>query len=203
MRLCAATDTGYTPRSSHFLVASWKSAFNAKNYIFKQEKKAEDIGINLINMVDVFANLQMDFIFLIQNYSMKEKSMDTSSSICHRFDVDIPRGKLHRLLKGESTWKLWHRFDVEISAWIRLSRSAKYRWALHLGFSMAFLVWEPILSSSGIVMSHCNFSDIDVITDFGTISSGNFAIMQINRNNDKFYFLQNNTNRDSNANIYN
>ena len=154
-------------------------------------------------MVDVFANLQMDFIFLIQNYSMKEKSMDTSSSICHRFDVDIPRGKLHRLLKGESTWKLWHRFDVEISAWIRLSRSAKYRWALHLGFSMAFLVWEPILSSSGIVMSHCNFSDIDVITDFGTISSGNFAIMQINRNNDKFYFLQNNTNRDSNANIYN
>ena len=154
-------------------------------------------------MVDVFASLQMDFIFLIQNYSMKEKSMDTSSSICHRFDVDIPRGKLHRFLKGESTWKLWHRFDVEISAWIRLSRSAKCRWVLHLGFSMAFLVWEPILNCSGIVLSRCNFSDIDVITDFGTISSGNFAVMQINRNNDKFYFLQNNTNRDSNANIYN
>ena len=141
--------------------------------------------------------------FWYKTIQWKKKSMDTSSSICHRFDVDIPRGKLHRFLKGESTWKLWHRFDVEISAWIRLSRSAKYRWALHLGFSMAFLVWEPILSSSGIVMSHCNFSDIDVITDFGTISSGNFAIMQINRNNDKFYFLQNNTNRDSNANIYN
>ena len=52
----------------------------------------------------------------------------------------------------------------------------------------------------------CNFDGIDVITDFGsigTMSFGNIARMQINRNNDKFYFLQNNTNRDYNANIYN
>ena len=51
--------------------------------------------------------------------------------------------------------------------------------------------------------SGCNFNDIDVITDFGTIgtiSFGNIAAMQINRNNDQFYFLQNNTNRDYNAN---
>ena len=54
------------------------------------------------------------------------------------------------------------------------------------------------------MLSHCNFNDIDVITDFGTIgtiSFGNIATMQINRNNNKFCFLQNNTNRDYNANI--
>ena len=54
------------------------------------------------------------------------------------------------------------------------------------------------------MLNHCDFNDIDVITDFGTIrtiSFGNIATMQINRNNDKFYFLQNNTNRDYNANI--
>ena len=35
--------------------------------------------------------------------------MDTSSSIRHRFDVKIPRGKFVKMtsiLKGESTWKL-------------------------------------------------------------------------------------------------
>ena len=56
------------------------------------------------------------------------------------------------------------------------------------------------------MLSRCSFNDIDVITDFGTIgimSFGNIARMQINRNNDEFYFLQNNTNRDYNANIYN
>ena len=54
------------------------------------------------------------------------------------------------------------------------------------------------------MLSPCNFNDIDVITDFGTIgtiSFGNIAAIQINRNNDKFYFLQNNTNIDYNANI--
>ena len=54
------------------------------------------------------------------------------------------------------------------------------------------------------MLSCCNLKNIDVITDFGTtgtMSFGNIATMQINRNNDKFYFLQNNTNRDYNANI--
>ena len=36
----------------------------------------------------------------------------------------------------------------------------------------------------------------------GTISSGNFATMQLNRNKDNFYLLQNNTNKDYNANVY-
>ena len=60
------------------------------------------------------------------------------------------------------------------------------------------------LNYSGIMLSRCNFNVIDVITDFGTIgniSFGNIETMQINRNNDKFYVLQNNTNRDHNANI--
>ena len=52
------------------------------------------------------------------------------------------------------------------------------------------------------MLSYYNFNDIDIITDFGTIgtkSFGNIARMQINRNNDKFYFLQNNTNINYNA----
>ena len=56
------------------------------------------------------------------------------------------------------------------------------------------------------MLSHCSFNDIDVITDFGTtgtISFENIATIQINRNNDKFYFPQGTTNRDYNANIYN
>ena len=56
------------------------------------------------------------------------------------------------------------------------------------------------------MLSCCNLKNIDVITDFGTtgtMSFGNIATMQINRNNDKFYFLQSNTNRGYNANIDN
>ena len=67
--------------------------------------------------------------------------MDTSSSIHHRFDVEIPRGKfveITSILKGESTWKLWHRFDVEISTSIRLSKSTKYRCVFHVDFSTLF-----------------------------------------------------------------
>ena len=54
------------------------------------------------------------------------------------------------------------------------------------------------------MLSRCNFNDIDAITDFGTIgtiSIGNIATMQRNRNSDKYYFLQINTNRGYNANI--
>ena len=71
-----------------------------------------------------------------------------------------------------------------------------------------FLLWEPVLSYFGMVLSRCNFNNIDVITDSGTIGTigtipfGNFATTQINRNNDNFYFLLNNTNKDYNTNIY-
>ena len=71
----------------------------------------------------------------------KNHPMDTSSSIRHWSDVKIPRGKfveITSVLKGESTWKLWHRFDMNILTWIRLSKSMKYRWVLHVDFSMSF-----------------------------------------------------------------
>ena len=67
--------------------------------------------------------------------------MDTSSSILHCYDVEVPRRKFVKItwiLKGESTWKLWHRFDVEISTWIWLSKSTKYRWVLYVDFSTLF-----------------------------------------------------------------
>ena len=53
-----------------------------------------------------------------------------------------------------------------------------------------FLLWQPILSLSGIVLGQCNFKDIDAITDIGTIrtiSFGNFAIMQIIMNKSVFF----------------
>ena len=56
----------------------------------------------------------------------------------HRFDVQILRGKFVKItsiLRDESTWKLWHRFELEISTWIRLSKPTKYRWVLHVDFS--------------------------------------------------------------------
>ena len=39
------------------------------------------------------------------------------------------------------------------------------------------------------MLSRYNFNEIDVL-EFGTISFGNIATMQTNKNNDKFYFLQ-------------
>ena len=121
--------------------------------------------------------------------------MDTSSSIRHRFDIEILRGKFIKItsiLKDESTCKLWHRFDVEVSTWIPLSKSVKYHWVFLVEFSMSFrrrievtslLVdsilsfsnifcpREPILGYSGIVLSRSNFNNIDVITDIGTIGT--------------------------------
>ena len=87
--------------------------------------------------------------------------MDTSSSIRHRFDVEIPRRKfveITSILKGESTWKLWHWFDVDISTWIRLSKSTKYRWVLHVDFSMSFR--RQIDVTSVLAVSILSFSNI-------------------------------------------
>ena len=108
--------------------------------------------------------------------------MDTSSRICHWFYVEIPRGKfveITSILKGESSWKLWDRIDVDISTWIWLSKSTKYWWVLDVDFSMSFwrqidvltvsilsfsnifLSGLPILNYSGIMLSHCNFNNIE------------------------------------------
>ena len=87
--------------------------------------------------------------------------LDTSLSIRHRFDVEIPRGKfmeITSILKGESTWKLWHRFDVDISMWTSLSKSTKYRWVLHVDFSMSFQ--RQIKVTSVLTVSILSFSNI-------------------------------------------
>ena len=55
------------------------------------------------------------------------------------------------------------------------------------------------------MLTQCNFNDIDVNTDIatiGTISFGKFATTQINMNKDNLYLLQDNSNKDYNANIY-
>ena len=127
--------------------------------------------------------------------------MDTCSSILPRFNVELPRGKFVEftsILKGESTWNfdidsMWkfrrgfnfqnrHNID-EFATWIFLCRfdveSTEPLCSLFpLYISQHFLLWEPILCYSGIVLSRCNFNNIDVITDFGTIgtiSFGNFC----------------------------
>ena len=109
----------------------------------------------------------------------------------HRFDVEVSHWmfvEITSILKGDSTWKSWYRLDVEISTWIRLSKSTKYRWDFSMSFrrwiDVTFVlavsiisfpnIWEPILSYSGVMLSRCNFIDIDVITDIGTIGTISF-----------------------------
>ena len=74
-------------------------------------------NIRNIRHVTSFIFFKLWSYVLSKNYRYtKTNPMDTSSSICHRFDVEIPRGKfveITSILKGESTWKLWHRFDVD------------------------------------------------------------------------------------------
>ena len=58
------------------------------------------------------------YVMMHKSHFCNTLPMDTSSSICHRFDFEIPRGKfveITSILKGESTWKLWHRFGVASS----------------------------------------------------------------------------------------
>ena len=152
--------------------------------------------------------------------------MGTSSSICHRSTSKFPvesLWKLHRFWKAnprgnydiDSSWIFRRRIDFQNRRNIDefftrnfLSFRRQTDVTLYSLFPFYhfwhFLLWKPILNYSGIMLSRCNFNDIDVITDFGTIgtiSFGNIATMQINRKNDKFYFLQNNTNRDCNGYI--
>ena len=62
-------------------------------------------------------------------------------------------------------------FDVDST--FKLSKISMR--VLHVDFSRLF---QPVLSYSGIVLSRCDFNNIDVITDIGTIgtiSFGNFC----------------------------
>ena len=106
---------------------------------------------------------------------------------------------VHWTFKIDETWMCFLRGFFYV-----VSTSNRRNFCTRCLHSIIFYHFLLLLNYSRIKLSCCNFKDIDVITDFGTIrtiSFGNIAIMQINRNNDKYYFLQNNTNRDYNANI--
>ena len=81
------------------------------------------------------------FSFLSYYMFTSQVPMVTSSSIRHWLNIEIPGGKfveITSILKAESTWKLWHRLGVDMSMWIRLSKSTKYWWVLHVDFSVSF-----------------------------------------------------------------
>ena len=68
------------------------------------------------NLVDKFTKLS-------------EIQMDTSLSICHPLDLEIPHQNLvniSSIMNGESTSDHWHRFDVDNSTFIRLSIPMKF-----------------------------------------------------------------------------
>ena len=74
--------------------------------------------------------------------------MDTPSSIRHRFDIEIPGRKsvdISSIMKGESTWKEWHRFDADNWTSIQLSKSMKYRWVFQVFFRCHFDVESTYL----------------------------------------------------------
>ena len=89
---------------------------------------------------------------------------------CHRFDVEIPRGMF-----AEITWKLWNRFDVDISTWNRLSKSIKYRWALHVEYSVSFR--RQIDVTSVFVVSILTFSNIFFRCNYRELSGWNFETL--------------------------
>ena len=102
----------------------------------------------------------------------------------------------------ESTWKLWHRFKVDILTWVS---TLLYSLLLcyHFLTSSTLGTYSKLFWYSAESMY---FNDIDVITDTETteiISFGYFATTQINGNKDNFCLLQNNTHIDHNTNIYN
>ena len=125
--------------------------------------------------------------------------MNTSSLIHDQFDVETPREKFVEI--SSILTSIWHGyFHVDSTFKIDkismsfprgffyvVSTSNRRNFCTRCFHSIIFyhfLLWEPILNYSGIMLSRCNFNDIDVITDFGTIrtiSFGNIATMQINR----------------------
>ena len=117
--------------------------------------------------------------------SMSNFHVENSSNL-HQFWKANPRGNYD----NDSMWKFRRGFNFqnrhnidEFPTWIFLCRfnveSTEPLCSLFpLYISQHFLLWEPILCYSGIVLSRCNFNNIDVITDFGTIgtiSFGNFC----------------------------
>ena len=89
----------------------------------------------------IVCRLRLNMYMFVFIKSLAFCPVDTMREIYHRFNVKIPHGKfveISSILKGESTWKLWHRFDVESSTWTRLSKWTKYWRVFHVDFSMSF-----------------------------------------------------------------
>ena len=120
--------------------------------------------------------------------------VDISSSIRYRFDVEIICGKFIEIsssLKGKSTWKLWHWFDVNSAFKIgKISMTSPHglfyvvstsNWR---NFCTPFFPFYDFLTCSAlgtyskqIWVGLMYFQLYDVITDIGTIgniSFGNF-----------------------------
>ena len=74
-----------------------------KKYLKNLKKAFKERFHEIIELIDEI--IPNDLIY----YFKGNTPMDTSSSIRHRFDVEIPRGKfveVSSILEGESTWKL-------------------------------------------------------------------------------------------------
>ena len=169
---CAKRYLFWSNLSSVTVIFSW--------YFIKVSRKwSEEVPI--FSKLQVYENIHEGFSFsitlkadfcnnvLLQIFSRVQSCfteirafpMDTSLSIRHRFHIEIPRGKfveISSILKGESTWKLWHRFNLKISTWVRLSKSTKYRWVLHVDFSM--LLRPRIDVTALLAVSVLSFSKI-------------------------------------------
>ena len=81
---------------------------------------------------------------------VKMNPADTSSSIPHRFDIEIPHQHsvdTLSIMKCVTTSKEWHWFNLYNSTSIWLSKSMKYRRVLRLAFSMSLCY--PINAISG------------------------------------------------------
>ena len=109
----------------------------------------------------IVCRLRLNMYMFVFIKSLAFCPVDTMREIYHRFNVKIPHGKfveISSILKGESTWKLWHRFDMEVSTWTRLSKSAKYRWVFHVDFSMSFRCQIDV--TAVLAVSILSFSNI-------------------------------------------
>ena len=121
-----------------YLIPGMWNRFNCYRSVFTGFATTDPKFVKMAILTHLhFVTLQL----LQGDWWYRNNPMDTSSSIWHLFNVEIPLGKFVEILSiliGESTWKLWHRFDVQISTWIQPSISTKYRWIFLLDFSMSF-----------------------------------------------------------------
>ena len=107
---------GYFDYRNNVEKSSWKHRgfFDQENYTKKIHGNNEDFSTTELTSKKVRRNKvnglrYIDVIWTSNQRGVPVGPMDTSLSICHRFDVEIPREKFFEISlisKGESTWKL-------------------------------------------------------------------------------------------------